>query len=151
VLDRGYPHLEYIVMDGRSTDGSVEILEGYDEHLAFWVSEPDEDQSWAINRALERATGDVVANINSEDRYLPAAFDAALPLFSEPAARWVAGAAEYRHADGELEQRWPPAPPRTAWSVDQGYLVRPTGLVVRAPGRVRGARAGPRSDARREG
>jgi len=112
VLDQGYPNLEYIVMDGGSTDGSVEILERYDEHLAFWVSRPDEGQSWAINRALERATGDVVAYINSDDYYLPGAFEAALPLFADPDVRWVAGATEYRAAGGELEEVWLPKRPR---------------------------------------
>jgi glycosyltransferase involved in cell wall biosynthesis len=112
VLDQRYPDLEYIVMDGGSSDGSVEILRRYDEHLAYWVSEPDEGQSWAINRALERATGDVVAYINSDDYYLPGAFDAALPLFSDPAVRWVAGATEYRYQDGTLERLWTPKRPR---------------------------------------
>ena len=54
VLDQGYPDLEYIVMDGGSTDGSADILRGYDDRLAHWISEPDEGQSWAINRAIER-------------------------------------------------------------------------------------------------
>src|SRR5207302_8868187 len=66
VLDQGYPDLEYIVMDGGSTDGSVDILHRYDDRLAYWVSEPDQGQSWAINRAIERSTGDVVAYINSD-------------------------------------------------------------------------------------
>jgi glycosyltransferase involved in cell wall biosynthesis len=112
VLDQGYPNLEYIVMDGGSIDGSVEILERYEEQLAFWVSEPDEGQSWAINRALERATGDVVAYINSDDYYLPGAFRAALPLFSDRDVRWVAGATEYRSPDGALERLWIPKRPR---------------------------------------
>src|SRR5438105_12333974 len=112
VLDQGYPNLEYIVMDGGSTDGSVEILRRYDEQLAYWVSEPDEGQSWAINRAIERSTGDVIAYINSDDYYLPGAF-AAVTLFADPSVRWVAGATEYRAADGTLEQLWVPRRPPT--------------------------------------
>lgn len=125
VLDQGYPNLEYIVMDGGSTDGSVEILERYGDQLAFWVSEPDEGQSWAINRAIERATGDVVAYINSDDYYLPGAFDAALPLFSNRDVRWVAGAAEYRAVDGTMERLWVPKRPRglrAAWIRDIWYV-----------------------------
>jgi glycosyltransferase involved in cell wall biosynthesis len=125
VLDQGYPKLEYIVMDGGSSDGSVEILERYDEQLAYWVSEPDEGQSWAINRGIERATGDVIAYINSDDYYLPGAFDAALPLFSDPAVRWVAGATEYREADGTLERLWLPKRPwglRAGWIRDIWYV-----------------------------
>jgi len=103
VLDQGYPDLEYVVMDGGSSDGSVEILRRYDDRLAYWVSAPDEGQSWAINRAIERATGDVIAYINSDDYYLPGAFAAAMPFFEDPSVRWVTGATEYRETDGTLE------------------------------------------------
>lgn len=125
VLDQGYPDLEYIVMDGGSTDGSVDILRRYDDHLAYWVSEPDEGQSWAINRAIERSTGEVIAYINSDDYYLPGAFDAALPLFEDPEARWVAGATEYRFSDGSLEHLWIPRRPwglRAAWIRSPWYV-----------------------------
>jgi glycosyltransferase involved in cell wall biosynthesis len=127
VLDQEYPDLEYIVMDGGSTDGSVEILERYDDRLTYWVSEPDEGQSWAINRGIERATGDVIAYINSDDYYVPGAFEAALPLFDVPAVRWAAGATEYRETDGTLETLWLPRQPhgsrarwiRSSWYVPQ--------------------------------
>ena len=112
VLDQGYPNLEYIVMDGGSTDGSVEILERVSDELAYWQSRPDDGQSWAINRGIERATGDVVAYINSDDYYLPDAFEAALPLFEDPAIRWVAGACDYVNADGTRETLWQPKVPR---------------------------------------
>jgi glycosyltransferase involved in cell wall biosynthesis len=127
VLDQGYPDLEYIVMDGGSTDGSVDILRRYDDRLAYWASRPDEGQSWAINRAIERSTGEVIAYINSDDYYLPGAFDAALPFFDDPSVRWVAGTTEYREAGGTLETLWIPAPPsglrgrwlRAPWYVPQ--------------------------------
>jgi len=103
VLDQNYPDLEYIVMDGGSTDGSVDILRRYHDRLAHWVSEPDQGQSWAINRAIEHASGEIVAYINSDDYYLPGAFEAALPRFHDPTVRWVAGATEYREVDGRLD------------------------------------------------
>jgi glycosyltransferase involved in cell wall biosynthesis len=111
VLDQDYPNLEYIVMDGGSKDGSVEILRRYDDRLAHWVSEPDDGQAWAINRAIERSTGEVIAYINSDDYYLPGAFDAALPFFQDSAVRWVVGACEVRESDGTLTSLTTPVPP----------------------------------------
>ena len=71
VLDQNYPNLEYIVIDGGSTDDSVEILKKYDCRLAYWISEKDHGQSHALNKGLERATGDVVGWLNSDDLYCP--------------------------------------------------------------------------------
>jgi glycosyltransferase involved in cell wall biosynthesis len=71
VVSQGYPNLDYIVMDGGSTDGSVEIIQRYAKHLSFWTSEKDQGQSDAINRGFSRATGDIFCWINSDD-YLEA-------------------------------------------------------------------------------
>src|SRR5581483_11642422 len=100
VLDQEYPDLEYIVVDGGSTDDTVSILQRYDDRIAYWTSEPDRGQTDAINKGLARATGDVVAYINSDDYYLPGAFDAALPLFADQAVDWVAGACRFVFPDG---------------------------------------------------
>lgn len=63
--------LEYFVMDGGSTDGSVDIIRRYQSQLAGWCSEPDRGQTHAINKGFERARGDILAYLNSDDAYLP--------------------------------------------------------------------------------
>jgi glycosyltransferase involved in cell wall biosynthesis len=69
VLLQGYPNLEYIIIDGGSTDGSVEIIKRYESWLKYWVSEPDRGQSHAINKGFAQATGEILAWINSDDFY----------------------------------------------------------------------------------
>ncbi len=74
VLNQNYPNLEYIIIDGGSTDGSVEIIKKYEKYLAYWVSEKDRGQSHALNKGFEKATGDLIGWQNSDDIYLPGAF-----------------------------------------------------------------------------
>jgi GT2 family glycosyltransferase len=73
VLEQRYPNLEYIIIDGGSTDGSVEIIRKYETHLAYWTSEKDRGQTHAINKGLQRATGEIIAYLNSDDMHLPGA------------------------------------------------------------------------------
>ncbi len=74
VLNQNYPNLEYIIVDGGSNDGSVEIIKKYEKYLSWWVSEKDRGQVHAINKALERATGEYISFQNSDDVYFPGTF-----------------------------------------------------------------------------
>lgn len=69
VLEQRYPHIEYIIMDGGSTDGSVDVIKKYEGRIAAWVSEQDKGQTDAINKGFNRAKGDILAWINSDDTY----------------------------------------------------------------------------------
>jgi hypothetical protein len=86
---QGYPDLEHIVVDGGSTDGSKAIIERYADKLAWWCSEPDGGQSAAINKGLERATGQVFGWLNSDDLLLPGALHHVGRWFSEDPGAWA--------------------------------------------------------------
>jgi glycosyltransferase involved in cell wall biosynthesis len=113
VLDQGYPNLEYVIVDGGSTDGTAEVIRRYEDRLAWWVSEPDEGQSHAINKGLEGTSGDIVAYINSDDYYLPGAFETAIDALERTGAGWVAGASlDLLDGDPPVELGvWQPRPP----------------------------------------
>jgi len=83
VLVQDYPRTEYIVVDGASTDSSVEIIKKYQSHLTYWISEKDNGQADAINKGLARASGEILAWLNSDDYYLPNTISAAVKVFEE--------------------------------------------------------------------
>ena len=92
VLEQDYPDIEYIVIDGASTDGSADIIKKYSSRLAYWISEKDSGQADAINKGMRRAKGDIVAWLNSDDYYLPGAIQSAVAAFeSNPQAMMVYG------------------------------------------------------------
>ncbi|HNN12850.1 MAG TPA: glycosyltransferase family 2 protein [Anaerolineales bacterium] len=87
VLEQDHPRIEYIVIDGASTDGSVEIIKKYAGRLAYWESAKDKGQADAINKGFARASGEIVAWLNSDDYYLPGTISKAVKAFEEnPAA-----------------------------------------------------------------
>jgi glycosyltransferase involved in cell wall biosynthesis len=91
VLSQGYPDLEYIIVDGASTDNTLDVLRSYDGRLT-WISEKDRGQTHAINKGMQMATGDVVAFLNSDDLYLPGALETVGRFFAEcPDAAWLTG------------------------------------------------------------
>lgn len=92
VLEQDYPNIEYLVIDGGSTDGSVELIRKYADRLAWWVSEKDAGQAEAINKGFSRAKGEFVAWINSDDYYMPGAIaEAVKRLMAHPQVGFVFG------------------------------------------------------------
>jgi glycosyltransferase involved in cell wall biosynthesis len=108
VLDQDYPRIEYIVVDGGSTDGSVEIIQKYEGKLARWSSEADLGQTDAINRGFGMAHGDVFAWLNSDDMYRPGAVGEAVAFFqNHPEIGMVYGHAFYVAEDGHILAPYP--------------------------------------------
>src|SRR5215204_5758135 len=83
VINQNYPNLEYIVIDGGSTDGSVEIIKKYEQYFSYWVSEPDKGHADALNKGFAKATGEVMAWINSDDKYFPWTFATVAEVYSQ--------------------------------------------------------------------
>lgn len=103
VLEQGYPNLEYIIMDGGSTDQSVEIIKKYERYLTYWQSEKDAGQYWAIDAGLKKTTGEIQAWLNSDDKYHPGAFKTVADTFMRyPEVEWLTGRPTVWNAKGEL-------------------------------------------------
>ena len=96
VLDQAFDGLEYVVIDGGSSDGSVDIIERYADRLSYWASEPDRGHAEAINKGFGHTSGEIMAWINSSDVYLPWTLRAVAAVFRDvPQAQWVMGVPAY--------------------------------------------------------
>jgi glycosyltransferase involved in cell wall biosynthesis len=112
ILLQNYPNLEYFVVDGGSSDQSLEIIERYSPWLSGWISESDRGQSHAINKGFERCSGNLITFQNSDDFYLPGAFeDAARHWAADRAVGLVAGGFYYVDGNHMREKAIPPRLP----------------------------------------
>lgn len=107
VLGQDYPNLEYLIVDGGSTDGSVDIIRRYSDRLAWWVSEIDRGQTDAINKGFARAKGEFLAWLNSDDTYEPHAIAEAVDfLRARPEVGLVYGDANFIDESGHIIGRF---------------------------------------------
>jgi glycosyltransferase involved in cell wall biosynthesis len=107
VLEQDYPRIEYLIMDGGSTDGSTEIIKKYEKELVFWVSEKDKGQTEAINKGFEHASGEVLAWLNSDDTYEPRAVGEAVRfLIKNPDVGMVYADCNYINEKSEVIGRF---------------------------------------------
>lgn len=103
VVEQNYPNLEYILIDGGSTDNSLEIIKKYEKHFAYWVSESDEGQYFAIQKGFEKSTGEIMAWLNSDDKFLPRSLFKVAEIFNKyPEVNWLMGLAREYTEDGAL-------------------------------------------------
>ncbi len=136
VLEQGYPNLEYLVIDGGSTDGSVDIIKKYADRLTYWVSEPDSGQSNAINKGFARATGELLAWLNSDDYYMPGALHAfAEAAVAHPDADFFVGIGRAVDVNGRILFDLPPPEnlglESTYRWLDRGDFLQPSAIFRR--------------------
>jgi glycosyltransferase involved in cell wall biosynthesis len=115
VLLQGYPDLEYAIVDGGSTDGTLGVVDRYRPWLASVVSEPDEGQSDAINKGMKLATGEVLAYLNTDDLYLPGALQAVGEAFADARVQWLSGRGRLFGPNVGWGYTWPERPWRQRW------------------------------------
>ena len=116
VLNQNYPCLEYIIIDGGSTDGSVEIIKKYEKYLSYWVSEPDTGIADAWNKGVMKSTGEIVSMLNSDDWYEPEVFNRVATIFQQnPSIDIVHGNVRYWKGNESLYIRKPYLEPEFIW------------------------------------
>lgn len=104
VLLQGYPNLEYLIIDGGSSDQSVDVIRKYESWVDFWVSEEDRGQSHAINKGLEKSSGELMGWLNSDDYYLPGAlFKVAMAYLEDPSVGAIYGQGHIVDGSGAIE------------------------------------------------
>lgn len=127
VLNQDYPNIEYIVMDGGSTDNTYDILKKYSGRIT-WFSEKDKGQTDAINKGLRLAKGEILAYLNSDDTYLPGAVTRAVQYltFENPDSPFVYGEGYHITAEGTIIERYPTEPFNFQHLAETCFICQPT-------------------------
>ena len=102
ILNQGYSNLEYIIIDGGSTDGTVEIIKKYENQISYWVSESDKGQSHAINKGIEKATGDVFNWVNADDYLEDGVLEMVGKCFQDSSINMVCAKTIFIRPDGSM-------------------------------------------------
>jgi len=111
ILSQNYPNLEYMIMDGGSSDNSVEIIKKYEKHLTYWQSQSDGGQYKAVNDGFKRTSGDIMTWLNSDDKYhRDALFKVAYLFDSSPEVEWLTGHPTFWGKEGEFTHIEPVLP-----------------------------------------
>jgi glycosyltransferase involved in cell wall biosynthesis len=100
VISQGYPNLEYIIIDGGSTDGSLEIIKKHEKFISYWVSEPDSGMYHAIQKGFDRSTGEIMAWLNSDDIYKPVSLNMIASIFNDTEVEWITGMGSLYNKEG---------------------------------------------------
>ena len=102
VINQGYPNLEYIIIDGGSTDDSIDIIQRYSKHLAYWVSEPDKGMYDAIQKGFNHSTGEIMAWLGADDKYHAKSLFTIADVFGTfPEVNWLSGAGTLYSEQGQ--------------------------------------------------
>jgi glycosyltransferase involved in cell wall biosynthesis len=106
VLEQGMEDLEYIIVDGGSADGTIDILRSYEKHLR-WISEPDKGLADAVNKGIGMAAGDIIGWLNSDDLYLPGTLQTVSDFFNDhPECKWLCGRGRIIDSSGKERWKW---------------------------------------------
>ncbi|MCB9283026.1 MAG: glycosyltransferase [Lewinellaceae bacterium] len=119
VLDQNYPNLEYIIIDGESTDGTTDVIKSYENQLTYWISEPDNGMYDALQKGFERATGNILGWINSDDLLHNGSLNTIAEIFdSYSEVDWLQGMPSFFDEKGRIVQTGP----FKKWSAYHFYL-----------------------------
>ena len=122
VLEQDYPNLEYIVIDGGSTDGTQQIIERYRDKLAYYVSEPDSGMYDALAKGFAKATGDVFAWLNADDIYFPHTLKWVNEVFVQnDDVRWLGGRYAFLNESGTVTKSFPKCNARRQGDIQNGW------------------------------